>query len=53
MEIACLCWEAALTEQNILPGVQTLSLSVARMVPETGSAAEPVSFSEAKGAREG
>ena len=54
MEVACLCWEAALAEQrqhNILPGVQALSLGVALMVLETGSAAEAVSVSQAKGTR--
>lgn len=54
MEITSFCWEAALAEQrqhNVLPGVQALSLSVTLTVPETGSAAEAVSVSQAKGTR--
>lgn len=38
---------------NTLPGTQTLSSSLAFMVPKTSSAAETVSFSQAKRTREG
>lgn len=51
-----LCWEAALADKgqlNTLSGTQTLSSSLTFMVPKTGSAAETVSFSQAKGTREG
>lgn len=51
-----LCWEAALAEKgelNTLTGAQALSSSFSSMVPKTGSAAETVSFSQAKGTRKG
>lgn len=51
-----LCWEAALAEKgklNTLPGAPMLSSSFSFMVPKTGSAAETVSFSQAKQTREG
>lgn len=51
-----LYWKAALAEKgqiNTLPGAQVLSSSFAFVAPKIGSAAETLSFSQAKGTREG